>query len=109
ANRVAFGDDAAAAGGLVAMDGNGPCFGADAVADPLTGLVGAALTLDRLGAGGRWALDLSMSGVAAVAATRPVPAVDVDQLSVAAPRARPATQRAPRLGEHTAQLAAEFA
>ena len=41
-NRVAFGDDAAVAGGLVGYDADGPCFVADAVADPLAGVVAAA-------------------------------------------------------------------
>ena len=35
ANRVAFGDDAAAAGGLVSWTDGEPLFCADAVADPL--------------------------------------------------------------------------
>ena len=43
ADRVAFGDDAAAAGGLVVWDERGPCFCADAVADPVTGLATAEL------------------------------------------------------------------
>jgi crotonobetainyl-CoA:carnitine CoA-transferase CaiB-like acyl-CoA transferase len=42
ANRVAFGDDAAVAGGLVAWDAHGPVFAGDAIADPLTGLFAAA-------------------------------------------------------------------
>ena len=48
ANRVAFGDDAAVAGGLVVYDDRGPCFCADAIADPLTGMVAAAACLERL-------------------------------------------------------------
>lgn len=41
-HRVGFGDDAAVAGGLVVVDQDGiPGFYGDAVADPLTGLVGA--------------------------------------------------------------------
>lgn len=47
--RVAFGDDAAAVGGLVAADELGPVFAGDAIADPLTGLLGAlAVTGARL-------------------------------------------------------------
>jgi hydroxymethylglutaryl-CoA lyase len=42
ADRVAFGDDAAVGGGLVVWDADGPCFCADAVADPVAGLVAAA-------------------------------------------------------------------
>ena len=41
ANRVAFGDDAAAAGGLVVWRDGIPLFCADAIADPLTGLTAA--------------------------------------------------------------------
>ena len=64
-NRVAFGDDAAVAGGLVAWDDAGPCFVADAVADPLTGVAAAAAVAEALAAGGRWMIDASMAGVAA--------------------------------------------
>ena len=64
-DRVAFGDDAAVAGGLVAHDAGGPVFLADAVADPLSGIA-AAVAVDRaLRAGGRWVIDTSMSEVAA--------------------------------------------
>jgi crotonobetainyl-CoA:carnitine CoA-transferase CaiB-like acyl-CoA transferase len=70
ANRVAFGDDAAVAGGLVVWDERGPCFCADAVADPLTGLVGAARVLDALVAGRSELVDLSMARVAAGFAAR---------------------------------------
>jgi len=64
-NRVAFGDDAAVAGGLVASDARGPVFCADAVADPATGLTAAAAVTDHLASGGRWLLDVSLAGVAA--------------------------------------------
>lgn len=64
-DRVAFGDDAAVAGGLVALDGDGPCFVGDAVADPLAGVTAAAAATSACGAGGRWLVDVSMAGVAA--------------------------------------------
>jgi crotonobetainyl-CoA:carnitine CoA-transferase CaiB-like acyl-CoA transferase len=64
-DRVAFGDDAAVAGGLVASDARGPLFLADAVADPLSGIAAAAAVEAALCAGGRWLLDTSMSEVAA--------------------------------------------
>lgn len=64
-DRVAFGDDAAVAGGLVADDGTGPCFFADAAADPLTGTVAAAAARAALDAGGHWLLDVAMAPVAA--------------------------------------------
>ena len=67
-NRVAFGDDAAVAGGLVALDDEGPCFVADAVADPLTGIASAAAVIAALEQGGRWLLDASMARVAAFVA-----------------------------------------
>jgi len=97
-NRVGFGDDTAAAGGLVSWDRDGPCFCADAIADPVTGLVAALATLERLRHGGRWLLDVPMAGVAAhlagpTLATGP-------GLHVAAPRARTPTGPAPTLGEH---------
>ena len=64
-DRVAFGDDAAVAGGLVASDAEGPVFLADAVADPLSGIASAVAVDAALRAGGRWLVDTSMSGVAA--------------------------------------------
>ncbi len=66
ANRVAFGDDAAVAGGLVAWAGaDQPCFFADAVADPLTGLTAAVEALEALAVGRTVLLDIAMAGVAA--------------------------------------------
>ncbi len=62
--RVAFGDDAAVAGGLVARDGRGPCFLADAVADPLCGLASAVAALTALADGGAWVIDASMADIA---------------------------------------------
>jgi len=64
-HRVGFGDDAAVAGGLVAWEDGRPRFVADAIADPLTGLVAAAAALEALAAGGAWLLDVSLAGVAA--------------------------------------------
>jgi hypothetical protein len=83
---VAFGDDAAVAGGLVAHDARGPVFCADAIADPLAGVVSAGAVLDALAAPERRLLDVSLSAVAAAFAgpTLPVPA----ELSMAEPRAR---------------------
>src|SRR5262249_16693368 len=48
ASRVAFGDDAAVAGSLVAWDQEQPMFCADAVADPISGLEAAAHSLEML-------------------------------------------------------------
>ena len=59
---VAFGDDAAVAGGLVAWERAGlPVFCGDALADPVTGLAAAASTLEALARGGGVLLDLSMA------------------------------------------------
>jgi hypothetical protein len=67
-NWVGFGDDAAAAGGLVAWSRDRPCFVGDAIADPLTGIAGAVAVLDRLNDGGRWLIDCNLAGVAAYVA-----------------------------------------
>jgi hypothetical protein len=98
---VAFGDDAAVAGGLVVEDEEGPVFCADAVADPITGLVAAGAVLQALQEGGRWLLDIALSAVAACVAG---PTVPVDRpLEVAPPRARTPGGPGPRLGEHNAR------
>jgi crotonobetainyl-CoA:carnitine CoA-transferase CaiB-like acyl-CoA transferase len=96
---VGFGDDAAVAGGLVVWDDRGPCFCADAVADPTTGLAAAAATLTALRNGGRWLLDVSLAGTAAWLAgpTQPLPI----GLDAAPPRARDAVGRAHPLGSDT--------
>jgi hypothetical protein len=106
AHRVAFGDDAAAAGGLLADDEGVPCFCGDAVADPLTGLAAADACLDALETGGRWLLDVSMVSVAATLAgpTLSVP----DHVAVVPPRARPVTHRAAALGADSANVRARF-
>jgi hypothetical protein len=93
-DRVGFGDDTAVAGGLVATDDDGPVFLADAVADPITGLVATVAVLDRLTTGDRWHLDLALARTAKWLSgpTPPAPA----SLAVAAPRARPRTTRHPR-------------
>jgi len=53
------------AGGLVAWDGPEPVFAGDAIADPLSGLIGAVATLAALHAPGSWLVDVSMRDVAA--------------------------------------------
>ncbi|MBA8804903.1 crotonobetainyl-CoA:carnitine CoA-transferase CaiB-like acyl-CoA transferase [Nocardioides ginsengisegetis] len=62
---VAFGDDAAAAGGLLARSRCGPVFCADAIADPLTGVIAALAAVASRAAGGGHLLDVAMSQVAA--------------------------------------------
>ncbi|MGW3445485.1 CoA transferase [Streptomyces sp. NPDC001076] len=62
--RVGFGDDVAAARGLLGADADGlPVFAGDAVADPLTGLLAAALALSEQPGGGGAVLDVSMADV----------------------------------------------
>jgi crotonobetainyl-CoA:carnitine CoA-transferase CaiB-like acyl-CoA transferase len=98
AQRVGFGDVAAAAGGLVAPDEDGPCFLADAVADPLTGLVAAAAVLEALRVGGRWLIDAAMAPMAASVAG---PLIDVGGLRARLPRAREGGRAAPPVGADT--------
>jgi crotonobetainyl-CoA:carnitine CoA-transferase CaiB-like acyl-CoA transferase len=70
--RVAFGDDAAVAAGLVAYDDRGrPVFCGDAIADPITGLFAAIGALTSVTAGGGHLVDVPMVG--AVAATLACP------------------------------------
>jgi hypothetical protein len=64
--RVAFGDDAAVAGGLVAYATDGtPVFCGDAIADPLTGLYAGLAALAAHAAGGGALIDVAMAGVSA--------------------------------------------
>jgi hypothetical protein len=68
--RVAFGDDAAAAGGLVRWTKAGaPRFLGDALADPVTGLAAALGALRGFAAGGGVLVDVSLARSAAGAAS----------------------------------------
>jgi crotonobetainyl-CoA:carnitine CoA-transferase CaiB-like acyl-CoA transferase len=71
ADRVAFGDDAAVAGGLVGADVS---FVGDAIADPLTGLAATCAVLDSLGRGGGEIVEIALAEVAADYATLPLTA-----------------------------------
>jgi hypothetical protein len=133
-NRVAFGDDAAAAAGLVHWDdvGDGarsPCFVADAAADPIAGLTAAVVALAALVGDGGQVVDVALREAAAFA-LRPVAgddpraatvvrgdpaasaggpgawAVDVDGVTVpvAEPTARRALGEAAPFGAHTASV-----
>ena len=97
---------AAAAGGLVVRNGQGPLFCADAVADPLTGLTAAGACLEALESGGRWLLDVSMAAVSAELAGPTLPAPE--GLVVQPPRARPVEASAPGFGADTVQVLAEL-
>jgi len=67
-DRVAFGDDAAVAGGLAVAAGgtDAPVFVGDAPADPLAGLTAASAASDALQRGYGGVVDVSMrDGIAA--------------------------------------------
>ncbi|MGV0747179.1 CoA transferase [Mycolicibacter minnesotensis] len=67
-----FGDDAAAAGGLVGSDADGgPVFCADAIADPLTGIEAAAAVADSLARGGGEVITVALATAAANYAALP--------------------------------------
>jgi CoA-transferase family III len=68
--RIGFGDDSAAAGGLVNWHDGEPTFIGDAVADPLTGLAAAAATLEAIACGLCGILDIALAPTAAAAAGR---------------------------------------
>jgi crotonobetainyl-CoA:carnitine CoA-transferase CaiB-like acyl-CoA transferase len=112
AERVAFGDDAAVGGGLVARDDAGePVFCADAIADPLTGLCAAAAALDALTGGGGCLLDVAMTRVAASVAQRAAclaPTIGPTKAPVLPPRVPAITGAAPPLGAHTRAVMAEL-
>jgi hypothetical protein len=80
--RVAFGDDAAVAGGLVAYDGTGePVFIGDALADPLTGLAAASAAWESMAAGGGRLVEVAMVDVVRwCAAPAAVPSHEVGEI-----------------------------
>lgn len=71
ANWVGFGDEIAAAAGLVVESEGPPMFVGDAIADPLTGLAAAASAFACLAAGGGFLIDASLFGAAAFVAGAP--------------------------------------
>lgn len=124
-DRVGFGDDVAAASGLVACAGDGsPVFCGDALADPLTGLVAAELALTAPTGGSGALLDVSMASVVASTldgppGSRPTPPayrageqwfVDAEfgPIAVEAPRHRDVPGRAPDSGVHTTEVLREL-
>jgi hypothetical protein len=64
ADRVGFGDDTAAAGGLVARTNGVPAFLGDAVADPITGALAALATMTALARGGGVTIDIALRDAA---------------------------------------------
>ncbi|SNT38558.1 CoA-transferase family III [Actinomadura meyerae] len=117
-DRIGFGDDVAAAAGLVCRDrALAPLFCGDAVADPLTGLAAAALAASEPPGGGGVLWDVAMAGV--VAATLPddgpvagPEAVrcggswSVEGVPVAEPVRREPSGTAPAMGRDTAEVLA---
>jgi hypothetical protein len=89
ADRVAFGDDAAVAGGLV---GQGVVFVGDAIADPLTGLAATKAVLESLGRGGGEIVETALAEVAAEYAASPsaVSADNREPPRLPAPPSKPA-------------------
>ncbi len=67
-HRVGFGDDTAIAGGLFGGTTQQPTFIGDAIADPLTGMTGAAIALHAIVTARRVHVDLPLAAVAALAA-----------------------------------------
>jgi hypothetical protein len=124
-DRVAFGDDAAVAGGLVADDDRDgtPVFCGDAIADPLTGLHAALAAYGSWRIGGGRLLDIAMSRVAAhvrgfaqmpdaAALSETDDGYEVttqhDRVPVSPPQARAVERRAAALGEHTRMIIEEL-
>jgi hypothetical protein len=91
-DRVAFGDDAAVAGGLVRYDGGRPVFCGDAIADPLTGLEATRAVLDALADGGGVIVEVAMAAVAATYASLP------SSPDIECPARTPALPQAPAHG-----------
>jgi hypothetical protein len=108
AGWVAFGDDAAAAAGLVATTSAGhPCFCGDAIADPLTGLHAALAALAAWSQGGARLLDVSLHGVAGHVARFPA-APGRRQIDPAPPRARAIQGQAAENGRDTERVLREL-
>lgn len=106
ADVPAFGDDAAAAGGLLAWDAGGPLPAGDAIADPLTGIHAAVAALAALTRDEASLIDIAMREVALVAARLPSP--PVRDVTVAAPRGRRPSGSSRPLGADTDRVLAEL-
>jgi hypothetical protein len=113
-DRVGFGDDVAAANGLVTA--GTPYFCGDAIADPLTGLVAAELALSAPEGGVLY--DLAMADVVASTVDAELPGsathkrngawVTEDGTPVAPPRRRTVTGTAPASGADTEKVLREL-
>lgn len=108
ANAVGFGDDAALAAGLMAVDPAtgtpAPC--GDAIADPVTGVNAALVAVACRMAGGSWLADLALREQVAATLCEPDGA-DLPG-EVAEPAARRASGVASELGAHTERVLAEL-
>jgi crotonobetainyl-CoA:carnitine CoA-transferase CaiB-like acyl-CoA transferase len=112
-NRVALGDDAAAAAGLVTGEDEGspPLFCADAAADPITGLHAAVAALAAVVGGTSGTTDIAMREVVGHVLSygrRGRPAQPGDIGSVAPPRSRTPTRSAAVMGADTDAILAEL-
>lgn len=105
--RVGFGDDAAVAGGLVVADSRHALFLADAIADPVTGLLAASGVIDAVERGGRWLLDVALSRAAA---SMVGPAVDTceHEFQRHPPKRREVTSRPVPFRDAATEVSAEF-
>ncbi len=119
ADRVGFGDDAAVTGGLI-LAGHPPMFVADAVADPLTGLIAAVAGAAQLASDRASVVEVPLAHVAAWADRGRVQTavhrdreqwlveIDDDRAVVEHPRHRPIPAPAAPSGAHDELLRAEF-
>jgi crotonobetainyl-CoA:carnitine CoA-transferase CaiB-like acyl-CoA transferase len=109
-DRVAFGDDAAAAAGLVVSDDRGaPVFCADAIADPITGVFAAIGALASLLGGGGHLVDVALRDAAGYACgDQAGPRGEAARIGVAEPRARPVHSPARPFGADTARVLKEM-
>lgn len=126
AHRVGFGDDAAVAAGLVAIDTAGrPTFVGDAIADPLTGIAAATAALESWRSGRGGLHDVSLRATAmGIAGARRLAVEERGELArrdgawwlrvgprrrrVAAPGWRRCAGRAARFGADTRRIVEEF-
>ena len=113
-HRIGFGDDVAAAAGLVAFDDAGdPVFCGDAIADPLTGLTAAVLALGEPGVVHNLsmarAVASTLTGERSVACVRSGDEwVTPTGYAVAAPRSRVPGGTAPASGADTDSVFGEL-
>jgi len=125
-NAIGFGDDVAAAAGLLTWSEDGlPMFAGDAIADPLTGIAAAAAAIRAHRDGGGVFIDANLCAAAVyVASARPLNeqergrvgrasggwCVRVEGMSarVSSPRARPPTGHATPFGADTRRVMSEL-